>query len=250
VVDTLQKHRLLLIWDNFETVRSMPDATGASGPLNESEQDELRGLLTELTTPDSRTVVLITSRTQERWLGDVRRIRLEGLEANEVDAYAQVLLKPYPTARTYREQRSYKDGLLPFLAGHPLSLRIILPQLEDTPPDRLLAGLQGQAASLPAGFEPDAGRTASLGASVAYSLAHLDPEHQQRLPALSLFQDVADIDVLMLMSAVEGAPARFASVDRAGWQQTCELAEGIGLLTGLGSGMFRLHPALPAYLTA
>ena len=43
---------------------------------------------------------------------------------------------------------------------------------------------------------------------------------------------------------------RFRGVSRETWGEVLDAAAGAGLLTGLGGGMYRLHPALPAYLAA
>ena len=73
-------------------------------------------------------------------------------------------------------------------------MKLILPHLETRSAADLLAGLKGQG-PLPPGFEGE-GRTRGLGASVQYSLDHLDAGTRALLPALSLFEGVADADVL------------------------------------------------------
>ena len=113
----------------------------------------------------------------------------------------------------------------------------------------MLAALKGQT-HLPPGFQAAAGRTASLGASVQYSLAHLDEATRRLLPAVALFEGVADLNVLTLVSQDEDAPAWLRGVSRDQWTAALDAAAGVGLLTRLGGPMFRMHPALPAYLTA
>ena len=54
----------------------------------------------------------------------------------------------------------------------------------------------------------------------------------------------------MLFSAVEGVPGRFAGISKQEWTAVLEDAARVGLLTGLGAGMYRIHPALPGYLAA
>lgn len=44
VLQLLAQRRLLLIWDNFETVQSMPDPTGATPPLDAPGREELAGV--------------------------------------------------------------------------------------------------------------------------------------------------------------------------------------------------------------
>ena len=54
----------------------------------------------------------------------------------------------------------------------------------------------------------------------------------------------------MLMSAADGAPERFAGVSREEWTAVLEDAARVGLLAGIGAGMYQIHPALPGYLAA
>src|SRR6266581_3096076 len=92
--------------------------------------------------------------------------------------------------------------------------------------------------------------TTSLAASIAYSYHHVTPATRRRLAAVSLFQGVADTDVLMLFSRAPGVPGRFAGTSREQWQEALDDAAGVGLLTPLGAGMYQIHPALPGYLAA
>ena len=96
--ELLAQQRLLLIWDNFESVRSMPDPTGATPPLDEAGCGEVKGFLVRLAANRMRSVVIITSRTAEDWLGPVRRIDVGGLARDEAAQYAGELLAPYPAA--------------------------------------------------------------------------------------------------------------------------------------------------------
>ena len=243
----LARLRVLLVWDNFETVREMPDPAGATPPLDEAGCSALKGFL-EWVRDHSRSAVIITSRTQEGWLGQVRRIGVGGLNRAEAAQYASHLLAPYPAAQARRERRSFGE-LLDWLDGHPLAMRLTLPRLDATGPADLLAGLRGTT-PLPAADDPEASRSTSLPASITYSYAHLAGQTRRLLPAVSLFHSVADEDVLTLLSGMEGVPGRFASVSKQEWTAVLGDAARVGLLTGLGAGMYQIHPALPGYLAA
>jgi hypothetical protein len=158
----LAESRVLLVWDNFETVREMPDPTGATPPLDEAAWAQLREFL-EWVRDHSRSAVIITSRAREDWLGQ-RRIEVGGLNRAEAAEYATQLLAPYPAAQARRERRSFGE-LLDWLDGHPLAMRLTLPLLDTTEPADLLAALQGTS-PLPAAEDPDAGRITSLPASI------------------------------------------------------------------------------------
>jgi tetratricopeptide (TPR) repeat protein len=257
----LRDHRALLIWDNFESVLSVPDPSAAVVRLDEAGCQQLRVFLHTLAT-GGRSAVLVTSRSDEPWLDDgagpgpgdaavpvrLRRIRVGGLAPEEATQYAGDLLTPYPAAAPRRADRAFGE-LMEWLDGHPLSMRLVLPHLDTTDPGVLLAGLHGTA-PLPGWDDGQGGRLASLPASLGYSYAHLDPAHQRLLTVVCLLHDTADAEVLAAFSATDGGPQRFRGATREAWGAVLDAAAGAGLLTRLGGGMYRLHPALPAYLAA
>jgi tetratricopeptide (TPR) repeat protein len=242
----LGQYRGLLVWDNFESVAEMPDQTRATPPLDEDGRAQLREFL-HWVRDHSRSAVIVTSRAQEDWLGQVCRITVGGLNRAEAAKYAGLLLAPFPAAQRRRERRSFGQ-LLDWLDGHPLAMRLTLPRLEDAGPAMLLTGLRGTA-PLPGG-NAGQGRLSSLGACITYSFAHLSGPSRRLLPALSLFYGTADANVLMLFSAAGGVPGRFAGTSHQEWTAVLEDAARVGLLSGVGAGMYRVHPALPGYLAA
>jgi tetratricopeptide (TPR) repeat protein len=242
----LAERRLLLIWDNFETVWSMPDPEAATAPLDEAECAKVKEFLARLAA-HGRSAVIITSRTAEDWLGPFRHIRIGGLAREEAAQYAGELLAPYPAAAPRRARRAFGE-LLEWLDGHPLSMRLILPRLDASEPEGLLYGLRGTT-PLPGGDE-GADRATSLAASITYSFTHLTAETRRLLPAVGLFHGVADANVLTAFSSVPGVPGLFAGASPQDWAHVLEDATRVGLLTPLGADMYRIHPALPAYLAA
>ena len=247
VKSLLAQYRALLVWDNFETVREMPDPTGTTPPLDDGGCAQLAEFLAWVR-DHSRSAVIITSRAREGWLGPVRRIEVGGLNRQEAAEYAGHLLAPYPAAQERREHRSFGE-LLDWLNGHPLAMRLTLPRLDTTGPADLLAGLQGTI-PLPTEEGAGAGRLSSLGACITYSFTHLADQTRRLLPAVSLFHAVADADVLNVFSGVEEVPGRFAGVSKQQWTAVLQDAARVGLLTRLGAGMYQIHPALPGYLAA
>ncbi|MBL1102653.1 tetratricopeptide repeat protein [Streptomyces coffeae] len=246
--ELLATKRLLLIWDNFESVHTMPDPHQATPPLDEEERTELRQFLRRIAA-GGRSTVVITSRTTEDWLGGpdaVGRVAIGGLEPEEANEYAEQLLAPYPNARRRRESVAFGE-LMQWLDGHPLSMRLTLPYLQTTSAQKLLAGLQGTA-PLPTGGAGDGGRTGSLSACVAYSFTHLHPDDQKALSVLGLIHDVTSVWVLAVFSAMPGVPEQYRNRTADQWAAVLDRAAGVGLLTPLGAGIYRIHPALPAYL--
>jgi tetratricopeptide (TPR) repeat protein len=246
VEDLLARRRLLLIWDNFETVSSMPDPTGATPPQDQAGCQELNDFVNWLSR-HGRSTLIITSRTAEDWLGPICRIPVVGLTHEEAAEYAGKLLAPYPAAAPRRAQRQFGE-LLEWLDGHPLSMRLILPHLADIDPGALLDGLRGTR-PLP-GDSSRAGRMTSLAASITYSFAHLTAQTRRLLPAICLCYGVAATKILAGFSQVSGCPYRFAGTKTQEWREALDDAARVGLLTALGDGMYRIHPALPSYLAA
>ncbi|MEU9893338.1 tetratricopeptide repeat protein [Streptomyces phaeochromogenes] len=246
VEKTLVTRRLLLIWDNFESVHTLPDPTQATPPLAEPEREELRRFLDRVAAK-GKSAIIVTSRTPETWLGaEKRRIEVGGLDPDEANEYAEQLLSSYPDAKRRREPKAFGE-LMQWLDGHPLSMRLILPRLDSTAPQDLLTGLQGTTPLA----DPDGGdRTTSLSASIAYSFTHLSAPDQHALTVLSLFHGVVDADVLGMLSSVPEVPEWYQGRTASEWRKALERATEVGLLTSLGAGMYRIHPALPAYLTS
>jgi tetratricopeptide (TPR) repeat protein len=247
ILATLRQRRLLLIWDNFESVFSLPDSGGATPPLSGEQRAEIAAFLAAFRSEGFGSALIITSRSEEEWLGDVRRVALSRLSPQEAAEYADDLLAAYPRAQAQRQEKAF-GALMEWLGGHPLSLKLILPQLEERSATALLAGLRGMG-TLPDGFGA-AGRLRSLGASVKYSFDHLPEEVCRLLPALSLFESVADEDVLAMFSRAASVPARFAGSSKESWQAALAKTARVGLLAPLGGGQYSVLPALPAYLAA
>ncbi|MFE7558634.1 tetratricopeptide repeat protein [Kitasatospora sp. NPDC057500] len=244
----LATRRALLIWDNVESVYSMPYPGGATPVLAEAELAELRAFL-ERVARGGPSAVVLTSRTPEDWLGpQPLRIGVTGLDPGEASEYAERILAAYPGARRRREQRAFGE-LMNWLGGHPLSMRLVLPHLDERDPGQVLAALvEGEARLL-----GDAGgaRAASLAASIAYSLAHLPDADRRALSAVALFHGSVDLKVLDIFSADPALPARFQDRSYEDWRRLLRRAAGIGLLTETSSGaVFLIHPALPPHLSA
>lgn len=245
ILDLLRKHRLLLIWDNFESVHAMPDPTSATPPLDDTSRHQITDFL--IAAGSGQSTILITSRSSEDWLGSLRRISVTGLDREEADEYTDALLEPYPRATARRKSESFAE-LMTWLNGHPLSMRLVLPHLDTTDAASVLTGLSTTGSHMLGTIQQD--RTQSLAASIAYSYQHLTAEQQHAIVVLSLFHTATDADVLAILSGVEGVPAQFSGRAVDQWAALLDRATDLGLLTALDAGMYTLHPALPAYLAS
>ncbi|NUP51583.1 MAG: tetratricopeptide repeat protein [Catenulispora sp.] len=244
VQELLDRRRILLIWDNFESVHSMPDPTMATR-LAAAQREELREFLARLRDHGTASVV-ITSRTDEDWLGPVQRVEVGGLSPQEAGDYADLLLANSPRGSSRRGGREFAE-LIQWLDGHPLSMRVILPLLAEYEPRQLLADLRGGRSG--GAVAATGGRADPLRACVAYSYGHLSGRDQEALWILSLFHGSIDANFLKIAFEDDSeAPAQFRSYDVAGWQRLLDRALAVGLLSSLRSGGYRIHPALPAFV--
>ena len=111
VLRALREHRLLLIWDNFESVVSMPDPAGATPPLDETERERLRRFVAAIAA-GGRSALLVTSRTTEPWLGDeIARRPVGGLTRAEASEYADALLAGSGSVQARRSRPAFGELL-------------------------------------------------------------------------------------------------------------------------------------------
>ena len=157
VAESLAEHPTLVVWDNFESVLPNGDAPLAADAMKALLDAGRRWFASEdqrLATRDSRRSALLVT-TRDTSLphnafqpgGLCALYPLEGLTVVESMELARVLLADLGLPRP---PRSGLEKLLGFLGGHPLSIRLVLPHLRETPDvdalidefDRLLPGFK------------------------------------------------------------------------------------------------------------
>ena len=89
------------------------------------------------------------------------------------------------------------------------------------------------------------GRTQSLAASLNYRLDHLSPDLRGKLSLLCLFQGFVSAGVLAAICRDEGVPPAIRDLARQAWEDMLESARDVGLLSRVGPGLYKIHPALP-----
>ena len=241
-LDILKQVPCLMIWDNFEPVHGFPEGTESA--WTPEEQEELRKFLRDLS--NGRTKVLITSRRDEGWLGNIyRRVELSGLKLIEAqDLALRVLRRAGLNVEQIRSLDDYND-LLQYLRGNPLAIQVIIPELKRTSAEDLLNKLRTGEATFTRD-DPWQGRERSLTASLTYRLDALDETLRRRLGILALFQGLVDADLLAYMcSKVEGAPDLLQGLGKDDWIRLLDSAAEVGLLRQIGKGLYTVHPALP-----
>lgn len=240
LTEALRKNPVLIVWDNFESASGMADAGGeAAEALPAADRQALKLFLEALR--GSRTKVLITSRSDEAWLGMTAcyRVALQGLRGEERLALAQAILTDQGLRFDAKDQHT--ADLIKALQGHPLMMRAILPKLGTT-----------SAAHLQRAFEQYVPQANSadpveqrLYATLRYVEDGLPTALRPLLVPIGLHEGHADANLLAFMAKQAKQPFVVADTVRA-----LNLLEVSGLVRGIGNQVFELHPALARYLRA
>lgn len=214
----LQKRRVLVVWDNYESV--LP-AFRDGRP----EPPELSALARAWSTGGSR--VLVTCRGPETGLG------AWAFALGELSADEGVLLVVRALERLGVSRKGLgltAEALAPLVArlgGHPLALELVAPHLRTLSVDRVLDELGPLLAQ--ARQAHGEGRNTSIEASLAFSTRHLSEATRAALPALSLLAG--------------GAMEQMASELIPGWEAVKPELVRLGLAR-VGDGLVRPHPVL------
>jgi tetratricopeptide (TPR) repeat protein len=235
----LKKRRHILIWDNFEVVAGIKEFTAT---LSDTDRGHLRTFLQRLR--GGATKVIITSRSDEDWLGTEqrRKVALDGLDGEERWAYADAILRDLGITID-REDKDLVE-LMKLLDGHPLAMRVVLPRLENK---RRSAGELCMALR---------SNLAALGEGV-------DEAEKNLYATLKLAEDVLPENLKPLLLPL-GMHERFVEgrwlevmakqVDEAWTLQRINRLLGAlanaGLLHNRGHSIDEMHPALTGFLRA
>jgi tetratricopeptide (TPR) repeat protein len=184
LVTWLRSANGVLILDNLESVTGEPLAI--PNTLNSTEQEKLRDFLSRLVGGKSR--VLLGSRSDEGWLGLVIRGNVYGLRGLDPEARTDLAKEILARHARSRAEDLFKDGdfgrLLKVLAGYPLAMEVVLPNLSRQSPGEVLTALQAADVDLDTGSED---RTRSILKCVEYSHSNLSQEAQRLLLCLAPF---------------------------------------------------------------
>ncbi len=235
----LKQHRIVIVWDNFEVVAGIKefDAT-----LSEADRGYLRTFLQRLR--GGKTKVLITSRSDEDWLGSEqrRKVELGGLDGEERWALAEAILGDLGVAI----DRTDKDlvELMKLLDGHPLAMRVVLPRLEagKQRAGELCQALRSNLSAL-GGSEDETLKR--LYATLQLAEDVLPEALRPLLVPLGMHERYVDGDYLEAMAKhVDGGWTR-DRIDRF-----LGALASAGLLRDLGQAIHEMHPALTGFLRA
>jgi tetratricopeptide (TPR) repeat protein len=248
VLDLLQQHPVLWVWDNVESVAGLP--TNASTACSPEEQRDFAAFLRSARDSKAR-FLLISRRGEEAWLGDdlLYRVALPPLTMESRWQIARGLA----TARGARPPEIIAwRPLLEFSQGNPLTLRVLVLQAltQGLSTHAEIAALIARLRTGVSDFEGLEGEDVfpSLWISLRYAIEEtFTPQEQRTLSLLHLFQEAVDVDVLWWMGDDEqvwSLPFLWDLTRERGIQLLDRAAE-VGLLMPQDDGEYMLHPALP-----
>jgi tetratricopeptide (TPR) repeat protein len=233
----LREHRLLIVWDNFESAAGIA-GTAVNANLSDADRELLAQFLGELR--GGATKVIITSRSPEDWLGPQRRflLPLGGLDREERWEYCNAILHDLGS-RINRNDQDLVE-LMDLLGGHPLAMRALLPRLEKLSAAQVLAALRSNLASLKLEGDED---QAKLYATLAFVEQSLPEELRPLQVLLGLHEGFVTAALFEMMAK---------QVD-AGWSRAkinalMQALVTAGLLRDFGQAIHEMHPLLTSYL--
>jgi tetratricopeptide (TPR) repeat protein len=238
LVQALKQHRFVIVWDNFESAAGI-EGTSVTPNLSEKDRDLLARFLDGLRS--GATKVLITSRSEEDWLGPQRRWKfgLSGLDGEERWEYCETILRDLGLT-VNREDKAYAE-LMKQLGGHPLAMRVMLPELEKRSAAEIGDALRGNLEELNRSSGDAA--YAQLFSALRFIEQALPESLRPLLEPLSFHEAYVDLDYLEDMA--KGTPGGWSrpQIDRL-----AAMLSNAGLLRGLGQAIYELHPVLTGYL--
>lgn len=241
VVQAFHARKLLLVWDNAESVLPQFQA-GLESELLRYSADELarlRRLYADLATNDPQGRLLITCRPAELDWPELKVRPLRGLARPDSQYVLRAVLERHAEARPPEYDRAELDALLDLLGDHPLSIELVGPHLLRRAPAAIRAefgALLGEFASA----APDEERNRSLRASLAFSARHLSPPAQALLPWLAWFSGgmlETQLRAFANLTPEALAPLRAELVNTA--------LVRLEAIEGFNSPYWQLHPTLP-----
>ncbi|MCP4109649.1 MAG: tetratricopeptide repeat protein [Desulfobacteraceae bacterium] len=236
LVSVFRENPYIIVWDNFEVVRGI-HGTEIHPVLSDADQALLRGFLKKLR--GGLTKVLITSRSEEEWLGTERlKIGVRGLEHEERWLFVEEILG----AMGMKINRNDPDmiKLTDLLAGHPLSMRVILPMLEKRKATDLIKALSSDVEIF--AKEGDEAN-ARFYATLRVARTALPSDLRELLPLLGMHEKFIHLGLFQRMAQQVGA-----EWTREPMSRFADALVHMGLIFDRGNDVYELHPALTGYL--
>jgi tetratricopeptide (TPR) repeat protein len=244
-LQVLKQKPVFWIWDNVEPMAGFPIGTESAWSIQ--EQQDLVNFLRDAR--DTQAKFLLTSRREEReLLGDLpRRVSVPPMPMFERTELALSIAEKKGNRMVDVE---YWKPLLRYTDGNPLTITVLVGQAlrENLSTKDQIEQFVDQLRSGEKDIEDDEsqGRSRSLGVSLRYGSQNAFDEKERRVLALlSFFQGFVYVDALMLMGQGSFSFEELLGLRREDGLKLLDRAAEVGMLTILGRGYYRIHPALP-----
>ena len=237
LAQALFKRPFLIVWDNFESVRGI-EGTSVIGLISQADQQHLKRFLEKLR--GGKTKVLITSRSEEDWFGSANRYKLplRGLQGEERWEFCRIILRDL--GRTIDRNDPDLFTLMDSLDGHPLMMRVVLPQLEDKSAATLLAAMVENLEALGLKGEETWER---LQATMRFVIQGLPVELQPLLIPLALHKRFIIAGFLEYIATQVDSSWTGQKIDHF-----FEMLSLAGLVQEVYPSLYEIHPALTGFL--
>jgi hypothetical protein len=230
--ELFQTKRVLVVWDNFESV--LPAfQVGEVVPLYpDEERAEVYKLFCSWVAEEKGLGrLLVTCRPEETNLG-VYNMELGGLAQADALAMLHRVMQKAEVQKTYEPEQLV--SLLKALDDHSLSIELVGPHLKDMGPREIVRDFHRLLDKFTR--EADDERNRSLKASIEFSLMRLSKEAREAVKWLGLFQGGVFEEILLDVSRM----------DPAAWEQARGELEATALVSVERDIMpyLRFHPTL------
>jgi tetratricopeptide (TPR) repeat protein len=245
IIDVLKAERFCLIVDNCESITGSPLAV--QNTLPDDEQKKLKEFLQKLR--GGKSFCVFGSRGDEDWLkketfkGNVHW--LQGLDPEARSDMAMQIVKELSIGFFWDDPAFLR--LMALLAGYPLAMEVVLPNLTRLTPAHIIASLRAGDVDLEAHDGKD--KTESILKCVDYSHGNLSLDAQKVLLCLAPFSSV--VNVALLPRYIEKLQhfEPFKDWPFHLWEEVIQETVKWGLMEPLYQGMFlRLQPVFPFFL--
>lgn len=225
------------IWDNLEVLDDSPESVRAFG-----------GFLKEASELGCR--FLLTSRRSVAWAPGATVVRMPALALDECILLARAICEKrqwgFGNVMTWVPILLYSDGNpMALSAGVLQAIHAGVETKEDM--QSLVDAIRSGEVDL--AVSDEGGMSRSLTASLRHGIAsHFSSEEQSRLSYISLFQGFLNADALVCMGGLGAFPWGLETWQGMSRDEVVDLlgqAADLGLLSQVGPGLFRIHPAVP-----
>ncbi|GAB4012370.1 hypothetical protein GCM10028808_28290 [Spirosoma migulaei] len=251
IEDRLKTRAYCLILDNCESI------TGTSlaipNTLTANEQAELRDFLGRLQKQAGRavkSVVLFGSRSNEGWLAPATFITntysLPGLDKEARTDLGRQILEQANLMHVYQDPDFTK--LMDLLAGYPLVMEVILPNLRQKTATQIIADLRAGDVNLDRKEGTD--KTNSILRCVDYSHSNLSSDAQKLLLCLAPFSGYVNLaSIEDYLDELKQQPS-FQNYSFERWAEVIDEAVKWGLMEPIAEvrGILSLQPVFPYFL--